>query len=49
MLNSDLATLKAEMDKIDTDEVNTVPDDLSKLSYVFDNYVVKRIYDKLVT
>ena len=49
VLNSDLATLKAEVDRIDTDEVNTVPDDLSKLRNVLDNYVVKSIYDKLVT
>ena len=38
---SDLASLKAEIDKIDVDKLMTVPTDLSKLSNVVDNDVVK--------
>ena len=46
---SDLASLKAEVDKIDVDKLKTVPVDLSKLSNVVKNEVVKKtVYDKLV-
>ena len=46
---SDLATLKAEVDKIYVDKLKTVPIDLSKLSNVVDDEVVKKtVYDKLV-
>ena len=31
---TNLAALKTEADKIDTDKLKTVPDDLAKLSYV---------------
>ena len=48
-LKSNLATLKAEIDKIDVDRLKTVPKDFSKLSNVVDNDVVtKTVYDKLV-
>ena len=48
-LKSNLANLKAEIDKIDVDKLKTVPKDLSKLSNVVDNEVVKKTaYDKLV-
>ena len=46
---SDLASLTAEVDKIDTDKRKTVPVDLSKLSNEVDNVVKKIVYDKLVT
>ena len=39
---SDLASLKAEVDKIDIDKLKTVPIDLSKLSNVLKNKVVKK-------
>ena len=46
---SDLVSLKAEVDKIDVDKLKTVPVDLSKLSNVADNDVVKKTkYGKLV-
>ena len=46
---SDLASLKAEIDKIEVDKLKTVPVDLSKPSNVVNNYVVKKtVYDKLV-
>ena len=46
---SDLAMLKAEVDKIYVDKLKTVPIDLSKLSNVVDDEVVKKtVYDKLV-
>ena len=46
---SDLASLKIEVDKIDVDNFNTVPIDLSELSNVVKNEVVKKtVYDKLV-
>ena len=46
---SDLASLKAEVDKIDVEKLKTVPVDLSKLSNVVKNEVVnKTVYDKLV-
>ena len=40
---SDLASLKAEVDKINIDKLKTVPDDLSKLSNVADSEVVKNL------
>ena len=39
---SDLASLKAETDKIYVDKLKTVPVDLSKLTNVFNNDVVKK-------
>ena len=39
---SDLASLKAEIDKIDEKKLKTVPADLSKLSNVVNNEVVKK-------
>ena len=46
---SDLGSLKAEVDKIDTTKLKTVPIDLSKLSNVVNNEVVKNsMYDKLI-
>ena len=46
---SDLLSLKTEVDKIDVDKSKTVPVDLSKLSNVVKNDVVKKtVYDKLV-
>ena len=46
---SDLASLKAEMDKLDTEKLVPVPVDLNKLSDVVKNDVVKKnVYDKLV-
>ena len=39
---TNLAALKTEVDKIDTDKLKTVPDDLSKLSNVVKNEVVKK-------
>ena len=45
---SDLASLKAEIDKIDIDKLKTVPVDLSKLSNVVNNIIFKKtVYDKL--
>ena len=46
---SDLASLTAEVDKIDTDKRKTAPVDLSKLSNGVDNVVKKIVHDKLVT
>ena len=40
----DLPSLKANVDKIDVDKLNTVPVDLSKLSSVVDNDVAKKMY-----
>ena len=40
---TNLAALKTEVDKIDIDELKTVPDDLAKLSNVVKNEVVKKI------
>ena len=46
-LNSNIASLKTEVDKIDVDQLKTVPVDLSKLSNVANNDVVKKtVYDK---
>ena len=45
-----LASLKSEIDKIDTDKLKTVPDYLAKLSNVVKNDTVKKTeYNKLVT
>ena len=42
--------MKTEVDKLDIDELVIVPEDLSKLSNVVKNEVVKKpVYDKLVT
>ena len=48
-LKSNLAKLKAEVDKIDIYKLKTVPVDLSELSNVVNNEVVKKIVcEKLV-
>ena len=48
-LKSNLASLKTEVDKLDIDKLVPVPVDLSKLSDVVKNYVIKKsVYDKLV-
>ena len=48
-VKSDLASLKVEMDKLDIKKLVPVPVDLSKLSDVVKNDVVKKtVYDKLV-
>ena len=48
-LKSNLASLKTEVDKLDTNKLVPVPVDLSKLSDVVKNEVVKKtVYDKLV-
>ena len=43
-LKSNLASLKTEVDKLDFDKLVPVPVDLSKLSDVVKNDVVKRIF-----
>ena len=49
-LKTNLANLKTEVDKLDIDKLIPVPVDLSKLSDVVKNDVVKKIAnDKLVT
>ena len=49
-LKSNLASLKAEIDKIDVDKLKTVSVDLSKRSNVVNNDIVKKsVYHKLVT
>ena len=46
-LKTNLANLKSEVDKLDIDKLKSVPTDLSKLSNVVKNDVVKKdIYDK---
>ena len=46
----DLSNLKTKVDKLDIDKLVNVPTDLSKLSNVVNNEVVKKTeYDKLVT
>ena len=46
---SELAKLKAQVDKIDADKLKTVPVNLRKLNNVVNNDVVKKtVYDKLV-
>ena len=48
-LKTNLASLKTEINKLDTDKLAPVPVDLGKLSYVVKNDVVKKTeYDKLV-
>ena len=48
-LKTNLATLKTEVDKFDIDKLVPVPTDLSKLSNVVKNDVVKKdVYDKSV-
>ena len=49
-LKTNLANLRTEVDKLDIDKLVPVPFDLSKLSNVVTNDVVKKdVYDKLVT
>ena len=49
-LKTNLANLKTEVDKLDIDKLVPVPADLSKLSDVVKDDVVKKaVYDKLVT
>ena len=49
MLKPNLSSLKTEVDKLDINKLVPVPVDLSKLSDVVKNYVVKKtVYDKLV-
>ena len=40
--NTNLAAVKTEVDKIDTDKLKTVPNDLAKLSNVVKNDVAKK-------
>ena len=48
-LKTNLASLKTEADKLDIDKLVSVPVDLSKLSDVVKNGVVKKtVYDKLI-
>ena len=48
-LKTNLANLKTEVDKLDIDKLVPIPADLSKLSNVVKNDVVKKIvYDRLV-
>ena len=48
-LKANLANLKAEVDKLDVDKLVPIPVDLSKLSDVVKNDVVKKtVYNKLV-
>ena len=48
-LKTNLASLKTEVNKLDIDKVVPAPVDLSKLSDVVENHVVKKdVYDKLV-
>ena len=48
-LKTNLADLKTEVDKLDIDKLHPLPKDLSKLSNVVKNNVVKKdVYDKLV-
>ena len=48
-LKANLASLKTEVDKLDIDKLAFVPFDLSKLSDIVKNDVVKKIaYDKLI-
>ena len=47
---TNLAALKTEIDKTDTDKLKTVPTDLAKLSNVINNEVVKKTdYNTKVT
>ena len=48
-LKTNLANLKTEVDKLDIEKLVPIPADLSKLSNVVKNDVVKKtVYDKLV-
>ena len=48
-LKTNLVNLKSEVDKLDVDKLKPVPTDLSKLSNVVKNDVVKKTdYNKLV-
>ena len=48
-LKTNLSNIKTEVDKLDIGKLATVPVDLSKLSNVVKNYVIKKtVYDKLV-
>ena len=47
-LKTNLANLKTKVDKLDIEKLATIPVDLSKLSNVVKNDVVKTVYDKLV-
>ena len=48
-LKTNLANLKTEVDKLDIDKLVPVPTDLSKLSNVVKNNVVRKtVFDKLV-
>ena len=48
-LKTNLANLKTKVDKLDIDKLRPLPDDVSKLSNVVTNEVVKKnTYDKLV-
>ena len=50
VLKTNLTSLKTEVDNLNIDKLVTVPIDLSKLSNVVTNEVVKKsVYDKLVT
>ena len=49
-LKTNLANLKTKVDKLDIDKLVPIPNDLSKLSNVVKNEVVKKTeYNKLVT
>ena len=49
VLQSNLTSLKIEVDKLDIDKLTPVPNYLAKLSNVVKNGVVKKtVYDKLV-
>ena len=49
VLQSNLTSLKIEVDKLDIDKLTPAPNDLAKLSNVVKNGVVKKtVYDKLV-
>ena len=49
-LKTNLANLKTEVDELDIDKLAPVPVDLTKLSDVVKNDVVKKdVYDKLIT
>ena len=41
-LKTNLANLKTEVDKLDIDKLNLLPDDVSKLSNVVTNEIVKK-------
>ena len=49
-LKTNLSSLKTELDKLDIDKLVAIPNDLSKLSNVVKNEVIKKTeYNKLVT